>query len=768
MTDPRIQGDELEFDDEFVLDDIEHDEDLFADPTSPPARTSEPAQPEPVAGPSDPPAQDPLSFELRSVEASECGGHRAPAAVQDDFADLSFEDDSATVEELLAHDYRSATPSETFGSDQPGFRDDGGGRWGGRHVPLPDIVGEDTEQDASLFDADESGVDDYDEVEIVHVDETAAGVAADGGGELDFDAQLDGLDTLGALDGLGGELLERLGDSDAQDPFADLEFARDGEEPPRDDARIDLAAYGIDPADGKRTASAEPGLEAAFGALPAAEDDDWDLTVRDEGPSAEPATRHQQTDWNDESFVLLDGQDDEPSEADSVDAVPSGGFGGGRRDTFYAQGDEGFAEHELAAEDDAERGDGLDTEVFAGEFDEAWEISEETPDEAEEELDDGIYGRPTEAVAPEYTYGPDDTRDLRELEETYYEDEPEVGVRVVGAGPRRRVGFARLAAAAAALLIVGAGTVAIVDPSRFGLGDDTALVERIAVARPSLPLEVPEPVLAVETAPPADVPPVAQGGTDTTPGTPATPTTPDVPVTPDGQPPIEVGPIVPPTGPVAGPLGPAVPGGVTPIAGPTGQEVRTTPPEDQPFDPLPVGEEMEIRGAQPAPPLLADAVEPGVRAWAQLTNESVFVGTVRKIDASFVTLELATGEVTLERRSLAALQPLSEGGFDALVEIEHGFVQVQGRGTLLGRVLRNEGSDAVVLATADGRVTIPHEDLGQLGVRTATGVVVIDDDDAWLESRARRRLQRGDTELGDAPQRSGQPAASPPAGQGAR
>ncbi|MCA9491089.1 MAG: hypothetical protein KC621_14265, partial [Myxococcales bacterium] len=158
------------------------------------------------------------------------------------------------------------------------------------------------------------------------------------------------------------------------------------------------------------------------------------------------------------------------------------------------------------------------------------------------------------------------------------------------------------------------------------------------------------------------------------------------------------------------------------------------------FTPIEIGESLEMRGptGEFAPADL-ESVRIGMRAWAQLTNEAVFVGTVRRIEASFVTLKMDAGEITLDREEIVAMVPISDAEDDP-VEIENGFVRLGESGTLFGRILRNNGGEHVILETTDSRVSLPLESIDSVGIRTDAGIVVVDDDDDWLEERARRRL----------------------------
>ncbi len=632
------------------------------------------------------------------------------------------------------------------GSDETRFEESG--HWHGSAAAFEEIVGEvehaprpaawDTREDDSDFDVDDLDALEAVEIERLDADDFAAEMGPDGYDEPE--SLVEFMESASEHQPVFGEDVEQAGfDADDDDlslePMPSISL---------DDFDLEDGDAGVafdEAAEGFAAAAIEHEVADEAGAAR----DDWDLTLRADGsPMAAPEDEASQ-DWGEETFVVED-----PAEA-MAEPEPAAGFGGGRFE-------QPFAANPMTGAMAVPQGEGwesVELGVGAGdEGDETWEVSEEAPEEVDPEAydeDDPIYGE--EAMAASATVGVEESwsqqdaeSDWSELEENYVDGEQEPELHVIGGPGSQRRGGGRLLAAAAVLLIGlggAAGTIGWLHPEWLGLEPGgPAGVERIAVTRPELSLELARPELELRVADHAE----AADGTESLPDSGGEPDVRGNTEIPGGSGQDLVA-VTGPGGFDAGDAGGTSTGGVvepgeTPDVvdrGTGGDQlvVESTRPE---FTPIEIGESLEMRGpsAEFAPTDL-DSVRIGMRAWAQLTNEAVFVGTVRRIEASFVTLKMDAGEITLDREEIVAMVPISDAEDDP-VEIENGFVRLGESGTLFGRILRNNGGEHVILETTDSRVSLPLESIDSVGIRTDAGIVVVDDDDDWLEARARRRL----------------------------
>ncbi len=303
----------------------------------------------------------------------------------------------------------------------------------------------------------------------------------------------------------------------------------------------------------------------------------------------------------------------------------------------------------------------------------------------------------------------------RDFEGDYVDEaDAEAGpsVRVVGPGERRRSRLSRVASLAAVLLVAaGGGAVAWLHPEWVGLDAAPAVVSRVEVARPTVK---------------PDIAPPSEPKVDPTVIEPTPVPTPPVVVEPTP-------PVVEPTPPVVEPTPPVV------VAAPS----ETKPEPQAPMEPLELGETLEVREAGPV--AKADGPFPelaiGTRAFAQLHNSEFFIGTVKKRDDQQVTLRLETGEVSLDYRSLRTLAPLGVAETGEVTEAENGYVRLKTEQRLYGTLIRTKKTNEVILRTDHSRITVPAASIVDLGIaKRGSAAPVIDEDDDWLDARARERL----------------------------
>lgn len=326
-----------------------------------------------------------------------------------------------------------------------------------------------------------------------------------------------------------------------------------------------------------------------------------------------------------------------------------------------------------------------------------------------------------------------------EFDDTYVEQEPTHG-RVIGA--LRGAGRSPWTKVAAALLVtIGAagGTVATMRPEWFGFLPGALTPERVEVARPRIEVT---PIVAV---PETEAPKVIDA-----------PSGPEVPAETESvaETTADAAAIEMPD-PAAVPSAPLVetapPVRVSDV--PSTREITESP---RPIAPRPapafVGFEtrdgMEIHDLTDAvPPRVAgvQVVSPGERAFAQLRNAEIFVGVVKSVEASFVTLDLEPGEISLSRSSLTTLTPLASTDATEMLAAQHGYVRLPTEARLWGQILRNSTNEDVILQTEDARIRVPRGSVVQLqGSDPARTALVDSQDDSWLDARIREQLRAGD------------------------
>jgi hypothetical protein len=391
-------------------------------------------------------------------------------------------------------------------------------------------------------------------------------------------------------------------------------------------------------------------------------------------------------------------------------------------------------------------------------------------------------------------------------EEIYQSHEVQEAAVVGGAQVGRRRRRAAGLVAAAGLCLAAAAAAYGLAPAWSGSADEPEAVVVVQVPRPSLqvavaPPPLPEPktetVLRVAQPEPVPAPPepvasqpvvsqpvvVAAAPTPTT-EVPAVEPTHAVPVA--TAPDVPEVPVVPvePAVPVAGTQPtperptPAVPANENPAPAAIGPVV-TAPSPSAPPAPEPVAEaqptahwpvarqtpETRRNGTTPTririgegdalvaeePPAASnnqpvDGVLPGARALAQLQNGNYFIGNVKQIDASQVTLRLGSGEITLVRSELTKLLPLGTADYEALQKVNSGSVRLTNRNRLVGSILSDIADDYVVLEFRSNRVMLPKAAVGEVvqgdGEAVLRLATTVEEDD-WLRRLVERQLGTG-------------------------
>jgi len=383
--------------------------------------------------------------------------------------------------------------------------------------------------------------------------------------------------------------------------------------------------------------------------------------------------------------------------------------------------------------------------------------------EAEDEAYDPIYGSDampdSEVGAQPLPVHAEADPDYSEYEESYVSHGAGVGTAMIGAPARRRRGAAALLAAAALALVGVAGGFAYMHPEWLGLESAPALVDRAVIARPTVAYDVGEP------PPPSDAPVITAPDKPTDPpsGT-ADPVVPAADPTPPVQDPTETPPDPPTGGDPTGSTGPDVATGPDPRPAPTSSTNPDGPPgESAPADPRPatpppadatpvaqtlrIGDDLMIR---PADPLqrprvhhLAEGLVTGSQAFAQLKNMNFFLGRVKAMDSSLLTLDLAPGEVTIAFDDLNAIVPLASEEYRLMHGAADGFVRLTNRNKLFGKILTSSLADNVVLEVHKSQVVIPRTSVEEVRQQGNTDVQVLDEADSdWIKTILQRQASK--------------------------
>lgn len=374
--------------------------------------------------------------------------------------------------------------------------------------------------------------------------------------------------------------------------------------------------------------------------------------------------------------------------------------------------------------------DGAQTEATAAAF--AEDVGEDQPEDPAQvegtEADfDPIYGDAQQDEGDVDAASSDATEsepDYAEYEEAYAEADPALVVIGAPVRPRRRTW--RVFAAAALLIIAAGGTLAVARPDLVGLADPVRLVDRVEIARPMIDVVVAPPTPVVDPTPDLVValtpPPVVE---------------PPVVEPPVVEPPVVEAPVVTPTVPPV-PVATTSPVPVAPEAPPSGALAPSNELSR-------VGEDLEVRIAE-APARgrvheLAEGIATGNQAFAQLKNLNFFVGRVKAMDASFITLALDPGEITLAFDELTAIVPLASEEYRLMQGGQESFVRLRNSNRLFGRILATGGiADNIVIEVQKNLVTIPRHAIEEIGGQSALGVQVLQDDGGdWVERLLRKK-----------------------------
>ena len=476
-------------------------------------------------------------------------------------------------------------------------------------------------------------------------------------------------------------------------------------------------------------------------------------------------------------FAIVDGDPAEqfgiqPIDEEEVSAPASGVWGGADSGTRRAAA----AWDTPSPADDEREGAEADADFEMSEVRaEAGEVDASDEQASDDEGFDPIYGDGSTSPAADEDAGvevDEESPDYTEYEAAYV-DQTRRGPVLVGApvGPRRHRALTLAAAAALILCGVTAG-FAFMQPEWLGLKTTPDLVDRALIARPTVVIEIgapPAPAddpvagqipddLVVQTDPkPADPLPTDPKPTDPTP--PIQPV-PDVSVAqtePKTDPTTDPKPIPVPTDPPIGTDPVAVqhtpPIEVTPVP--------TTDPVAQNTDIMRVGEDLAVGHAAPIsrPRVhhLAEGLVTGSQAFAQLRNMNFFLGRVKAMDSSFLTLDLTPGEITIAFDDLNAIVPLASEEYRAMHGSADGFVKLTNRNKLFGKILTNSLADNVVLEVQQNHVVIPRHTIEEVGNQTKASVQVMQDEDAdWIKAMLQRQ----------APPSKAPPSATPTGGAG--
>ena len=488
-------------------------------------------------------------------------------------------------------------------------------------------------------------------------------------------------------------------------------------------------------------------------------------------------------------------EDDEPVELEemAVDGASSG-------PVYYHQQSSGEDPEDWYEDVEPPSDHGLSD----NEIDEAYAPVDVEADETGYE-DDGIYEQ--EAAAEGATFEEDEGAaatefedpDFSEYEESYVESTgaSEGGLRVIG-GPQMRRSLLRAAAGLAAAVLLGAGVTLVLFPEVFGMKPPRPEVDMIAIARPESGIDIAAPLVVA-----ALVDPAPNGGEDTSAGSdPTEPSDPEANPEP-GQ--LALGAVEPeipepemPGQPSAGDpdvVTPSDPGEVAvgeqqPISEPdtepqphAGDPETATETETQPetlvagvalgpgLDPSAGDPDIFQRPDTPQPERVEEeavemlsglrvgrrqeaeeldvpdeyrSLKPGTLAFAQLPNEAFFVGKVRRIEATQVSLRLKEGgEVVFRYADLRRLIPVANAELSEVTVANRGYVLLQNNNKLTGSILAQSNEDTVVLKQGSTRIVLPREQVSEFGRLVSGGVKIPPQDagDDWLRQRAEQLLR---------------------------
>lgn len=162
---------------------------------------------------------------------------------------------------------------------------------------------------------------------------------------------------------------------------------------------------------------------------------------------------------------------------------------------------------------------------------------------------------------------------------------------------------------------------------------------------------------------------------------------------------------------------------------------------------LPVGDDVMFsklpdQGPKsPQVPAIAQGIVTGTQALAQLHNGNFFIGRVKIVESTFVTLHLEKGEVTLAYDDLELLTIVGTAEYERLKMAEKAYVRLSNNNTLSGRLLGGAADGEVILEMRSSRVVIPIKAIEEIGKESVAGYRVTDDSaDVWIQQQAENRL----------------------------
>jgi hypothetical protein len=382
-------------------------------------------------------------------------------------------------------------------------------------------------------------------------------------------------------------------------------------------------------------------------------------------------------------------------------------------------------------------------------------VSEFDEDEEEyyEEDEDGDDGEEYE----EYEDG-DEDQDFAEHEEGYYEHSHDFAEYA----DERRSPVRWIAGIAAALLISAAGAFWYLKTDSLTPDAGVDVIEVIKVPRPNTGVKVGQPDQNVATVVPTI--PVKKDPTATTPKKDPTATTPK-------KDPVAVTPKKDPVTPVPTPK--KDPDSTTPkrdpetAPAPQKDPVAARPKDPKRMDDKPVPDEMVNVGGEEGHAISEvdeglmsrhertvveefNGLVMGSQALAQLTNENIFVGRVKALNSSAITIRTAKGEITLLRSDLRALTTLADAEFEEWKGLAStGLVRLRNSNRLKGKIVEAR-DDAVILMVNSNRVIIPKSAIESVSSEVQQGVNLdvqeeIESDD-WFRQLVERKIEREDAE----------------------
>ncbi len=609
------------------------------------------------------------------------------------------------VEDLLFAELDPHDATEVFESncqfrenDEAMAEDHGEATWAGSPMPA-DEMGIPVDQEAHLVD-DDFALDSEQELEVIADDDGRDFSAADAAeSEFAFASSEDGPSMVGAE---SAEL-----DAEA---WGDEDFELVLDEDVYEDAARDVVA-------------ADSEGDYQFGELSGSAFGEQIEDEMSDDASAQPSGLQ----LGGQEFFVLDERQPAAAAAGDLESDEAPELVGATEETY----DFSFGASEVdgghAAAGDREHGVSYVEEYPV---EEGWEPIESGS--SEPWADEDSYGEAAYEDGYEHEEGAYDDLEgeYAEGEELYYDDTPPA---VVGGGARggRVLRFASVLAAAA--VIVGAGSVAVLRPQWLGMQIEPELVERVQVTRPRVEVQAPVPAMPEEPVP-------AAPAVETMPTQPQIEQPQDVesqvPTEPEG---FQVTDVMQPTQPAEAPE-PAAP---VEIALPVVEPVPAEPVPAQEF--LPVGEEMWVGQFSPGGrATMWSSVPPGARAFAQLHNGNFFVGHVKAVAADSLVLELEAGEVSLSKEELQTVTALGSEEYAELQQATTGVLRLSNSNRLVGEILRSVSDDNYVLQMHSDRVVVPKNIVEQFlqqpdesGLRFGR----TRDEDEWLRKLAARHLK---------------------------